>query len=78
MQRIVGFDGQIALEALWMFGLPEAAPAVLSACPSVPIVTREFQAEVSWDLPSLLSGATALTGVTVTGTRQGDLAKTSL
>ncbi len=33
--RIVGFDGQIELEALRLFGLPEAAPAVLYACPSV-------------------------------------------
>jgi len=32
---IVGFDGQIELEALRLFGLPEAAPAVLYACPSV-------------------------------------------
>jgi hypothetical protein len=75
---IVGFDGQIELEALRLFGLPEAAPAVLYACPSVPVGTREFQAEVSWDLPSLASGATALTDVTVTGSRQGDLAQASL
>jgi hypothetical protein len=75
---IVGFDGQIELEALRLFGLPEAAPAVLYACPSVPVGTREFQAEVSWDLPSLASGATALTDVTVAGTRQGDIAQASL
>ncbi|MFO0158309.1 MAG: hypothetical protein ACK530_02155 [Alphaproteobacteria bacterium] len=75
---IVGFDGQIELEALRLFGLPEAAPAVLYACPAVPIGTREFQAEVSWDLPSLASGATALTDVTVAGSRQGDLAQASL
>jgi hypothetical protein len=62
---IVGFDGQIELEALRLFGLPDAAPAVLYACPSVPVGTREFQAEVSWDLPSLASGATELTDVTV-------------
>jgi hypothetical protein len=75
---IVGFDGQIELEALRLFGLPEAAPAVLYACPSVPVGTREIQAEVSWDLPSLASGATALTDVTVTGSRQGDMAQASL
>ena len=75
---IVGFDGQIELEALRLFGPPEAAPAVLYACPSVPVGTREFQAEVSWDLPSLASGATAPTDVTVAGTRQGDMAQASL
>jgi len=76
--HIVAFDGQIELEALRLFGLPEAAPAVLYACPSVPVGTREFQAEVSWDLPSLASGATALTDVTVSGSRQGDMAQASL
>ncbi len=39
---IVGFDGQIELEALRLFGLPKAAPAVLYACPSVPIGTRSL------------------------------------
>ncbi len=68
---IVAFDGQIEVEALRLFGLPEAAPAVLYACPTMPVGTREFQAEVSWDLPSLASGATALTDVTVTGSWQG-------
>jgi hypothetical protein len=34
---ICGFDGTIELEALRPFGLPEAAPAVLYSCPSVPI-----------------------------------------
>ena len=34
---IVGFDGQIELEALRLFGLPEAAPAVLYAGPAVPV-----------------------------------------
>jgi hypothetical protein len=33
---IVGFDGQIELEALRLFGLPEAAPAILYGCPSLP------------------------------------------
>jgi hypothetical protein len=41
---IVGFDGQIELEALRLFGLPEAAPAVLYACPSVPVGTRSLAA----------------------------------
>ena len=75
---VIGFDGQIELEALRLFGLPEAAPAVLDACPSVQVGTRKFQAEVSWDLPSLASGATALTDVTLNGSRQGDLALASL
>jgi len=75
---IVGFDGQIELEALRLFGLPEAATAVLYACPSVSIETREFQTEVRWDLPSLASGATALTEVTVTESRRWDMALASL
>ena len=50
---IVGFDGQIELEALRLFGLPEAAPAVLYARPSVPIGTRSLALETTWDLPSL-------------------------
>ncbi len=39
---------------------------------------RQFKAEVSWDLPSRASGATALTDVTVTGSRRGGLARASL
>jgi hypothetical protein len=39
---------------------------------------REFAAELSWDLPSLATGATALLDVTVTGARVGDLAQASL
>ena len=39
---------------------------------------REFAAEVSWDLPSLAPGATALIDVTVNGARAGDLAQASL
>ena len=44
----------------------------------MPVGAREFHAEVSWDLPSLASGAIALTDVTVTGSRQGDIAQASL
>jgi hypothetical protein len=39
---------------------------------------RDFAAEVSWDLPSLAPGATALIDVTVNGARAGDLAQASL
>ena len=74
----VGFDGQIELEALRLFGLPEAAPAVLYACPSVPIGTRSLALETSWDLPSLAAGATANIDVTVAGARRGDFADASL
>jgi hypothetical protein len=52
---IVGFDGQIELEALRLFGLPEAAPAVLYRCRSVPVGTRSLALEIAWDLPSLSS-----------------------
>lgn len=75
---IVGFDGQIELEALRLFGLPEAAPAVLYACPAVPIGTRSLALETTWDLPSLAAGATANIDVTVPGARQGDFADASL
>jgi len=52
---------------------------VLNGTPLLPQSgQREFAAEVFWDLPSLASGATALTDVTVTGSRQGDLATVSL
>ena len=75
---IVGSDGQIELKALRLLGLLEAAPAVLYACPAVPVGTREFQAEVAWDLPSMATGAMALTDVTVGGCRQGNIAQASL
>jgi hypothetical protein len=75
---IVGFDGQIALEALRLYGLPEAAPAMLCGTPALPVGQREFAAEVAWDLPSLAPGATTLLDVTVNGARQGDLAHAAL
>jgi len=76
--RIVDFDGQIELEALRRFGLPEAAPVVLYACPSVPIGTRSLALETTWDLPSLTAGATPNIDVTVRGARRGDFADASL
>ena len=75
---IVGFDGQIELEALRLLGLPEAAPAVLYACPSVPIGRRSLALETTWDLPSLTAGSTANIDVTVPGARRGDFADASL
>jgi hypothetical protein len=48
---IVGFDGQIELEALRLYGLPEHGPALLCGTPALPVGQREFAAEVSWDLP---------------------------
>ena len=75
---IVGFDGQIEVEALRLYGLPEAAPTLLCGTPALPVGQREFAAEVSWDLPSLAPGATSLLEVTVNGARQGDLAYTAL
>jgi hypothetical protein len=80
---IVGLDGPIELQALRLYGLPDATPAVLNGTPllSGPLSgsgRREFAAEVSWDLPSLAAGATAMLDVTVTGARVGDLAQASL
>jgi hypothetical protein len=80
---VVGFDGPVDLQALRLYGLPEAAPAVLNGTPllSGPLSgsgRRELAAEVSWDLPSLAAGATANVDVTVTGARVGNLAQASL
>jgi hypothetical protein len=75
---VVGFDGQIALEALRLYGLPEDAPAVLYGCPSLPAGTRTIALETSWDLPNLAAGATANVDVTVPGARRGDFADASL
>ena len=49
---IVGLDGQIELEALRLYGLPEAAPALLCGTPTLPVGQREFAAETPLDLPS--------------------------
>ena len=68
---IVSFDGQIELEALRLYGLPEAAPALLCGTPTLPVGQREFAAEVPWDLPSLAPGTTSLLDVEVTGCRHG-------
>jgi hypothetical protein len=48
---IVGFDGQIELEVLRLYGLPEHAPALICGTPALPVGQREFAAEV------LLGGA---------------------
>ncbi len=79
----VGFDGPIDLQALRLYGLPEAASAVLNGTPLLSGTLsgsgrREFAAKASWNLPSLAAGATALLDVTITGARAGDLAQASL
>lgn len=74
----LNFDGQIELEALRLYGLPEAAPALIGGVPALPADTRGFQAEVSWDLPSLAPGITSLLDVTVARCRVGDLADSAL
>lgn len=75
---ICGFYGTIELEALRHYGLPGKASALLSGTPALPVGTREFQTEVSWDLPSLAPGITSLLDVTVTNCRVGDLADAAL
>jgi len=75
---IVGFDGQIEVEAPRLFGLPEAATAVVTGTPTVPVGIREFVAKMTWDLPSLASGANSLIDVTAGGARQGDLAAAAI
>ena len=61
---IVGFDGQIEVEALRLYGLP--------------VGQQEFAAEVARDLPSLAPGATSLLDVTVNSARQGNIAYAAL
>src|SRR4051812_17817853 len=75
---ICGFDGAFELEALRLYGLPGEAPALLCGIPALPVGTREFQAEVSWDLPSLAPGITSLLDVTVANCRVGDHADAAL
>jgi hypothetical protein len=48
----VGLDGQIKLRALRLYGLPEAAPALLCGTPTLPAGQREFTAELALDLSS--------------------------
>ena len=75
---VVGLDGQIGLEALRLYGLPETAPGLLRATPTLPVGQREFAAETTLDLPSLAAGAVHLVDMTVTCARQGDRAEASL
>jgi hypothetical protein len=80
---VIGFDGRIDLQSLRLYGLPEAAPAMLNGTPPLTGALfrsgrREFAAEVSCDLPSLAPGATSLLDATVNGARAGDLAQASL
>jgi hypothetical protein len=75
---IIGFDGQIELEALRLYGLPEDAPAILSGCPALPAGSRTLMFSATWDLPSLTAGSTANIDVTVPGARRGDFANASL
>jgi len=70
---IIGFDRQIELEALRLYGLPEDAPPVLSGCPALPTGGRTLMFSASWDLPSMPPGATTNADVTVVGARRGIL-----
>ncbi len=75
---IVGLDGQIELEALRLYGLPEHAPVLLCGTPTLPVGQREFAVETLLDLPSLAAGGVHLVDVPVTGARPGDRAEASL
>jgi hypothetical protein len=75
---VVGLDGQIELEALRLYGLPEAAPALLCGTPTLPVGQREFGVETTLDLPNLAAGVVHLVDVAVPGARQGDRAEASL
>ena len=71
-------NGQIELEVLRLYGLPEAAPALLCGTPALPVGQREFAAETTLDLPNLAARTVHLVDVTVAGARQGDRARGSL
>jgi hypothetical protein len=75
---VVGLDGQIELEALRLYGLPEAGPALLCGTPTLPVGQREFVVETSLDLPSLAAGAVHPIDLAAPGARQGDRAEASL
>ncbi len=76
---IIGFDGVIELEALRLYGLPEAAPAILNGTPTLPNSgQRRFVIETDADLPNLAPGAEHLFDVTLPGARPGDLCNASL
>lgn len=74
----IGLDGQIEVEALRLYGLPEAAPALICGTPALPVGQWEFAAEVAWDLPSFAPGATSLLDAAVPSARQGDLVQAAL
>jgi hypothetical protein len=66
---VVAFDGPIDLQALRLYGLPEAAPAVLNGTPllSGPLSGSggaSSRQKCRGDLPSLAAGATALLDAT--------------
>lgn len=82
-QKLARKSISIILQSLRLYGLPEAAPAVLNGTPLLTGALfgsgrREFAAEVCWDLPNLAPGATSLLDVTVNGAQAGDLAQASL
>ncbi|GIX10383.1 hypothetical protein [Elioraea sp.] len=68
---IVGFDGAIELEALRLYGLPEAAPAVLAG-PAHGWGRREIPFSAAYDPPSLGAGASHQVNVSVPGALPGD------
>jgi hypothetical protein len=55
-----GLDGQVKLKALPFYGLPEAAPALLTGTPTLPVGQREFAADTTLDQPSRAGGAVHL------------------
>ena len=77
---VVGLDGQIELEALRLYGLPEAAPALLCGTPTLPVGQREFAARDRCSTCRRSGRAAPCTWSTSTvpGARQGDRAEASL
>lgn len=85
---IVGFDGPICLQVLWLHGSPDGTRAVPNGTPllSEPLLSeplsgsnrREFAAAVSLGLPSLGPGGSSLLDTTVTAVCVGELAQASL
>jgi hypothetical protein len=75
---IIGFDVQIEVEALRLYGLPEDAPVVLCGCSALPAGGRTLMFSASWELPSMTPNAATNMDVTLPGLRRGNFADASL
>ena len=76
---IIGFDGQIELDVLRLYGMPEDAPAILYGTSTLPLSGQRILAfETSVDFTNLKPRAAHVFEATVAGARQGDLVDASI